>query len=48
MGLRLNESLGRSEVNGTQVDLLRSYLDPSRSGQSKKDSNLEMYNFFHE
>ena len=30
------EALGRSESNGTQVDMFRSYLDPSRSGEIKK------------
>ena len=45
MGQKLNEFLGRSESNGTQVDLFGSYLDLSRSGQSKKDSNFEMYRF---
>ena len=34
-----------SESNGTRVDIFRSYLDPSRSGQSKKDSDLRMYRF---
>ena len=43
VGLGLNESLGRFEFNGTRVDLFRSYLDHSRSGLSKKDSNFEMY-----
>ena len=45
MGLGLNESLGRSEFNGNLDDLLRSYLDPSRSGQSEKDSDFEMHSF---
>ena len=36
MGQNTNECLGCSESNGTRVNLLRSYLDPSRSGQSKK------------
>ena len=40
-----NESLGSSESNGTQVDLFRSYLDPSRSGQRKKDSDFRIYSF---
>ena len=38
MEQRLNESLGRYEFNGTLVDVIKSYLDLSRSAQSKKDS----------
>ena len=45
MGQRLKESLGRSESNGIQVDLFRSYIDPSRSSQIK-NSNFEMYRFW--
>ena len=45
VGQRPNESLGCSESNGTRVDLFRSYLDPSRSGQRKKDSDLRIYCF---
>ena len=33
---RPNEFLGCSESNGTRVDLFRSCIDPSRSGQRKK------------
>ena len=40
-----NESLGCSESNGTRFDLFRAYLDPSRSGQRKKDSDLRIYRF---
>ena len=36
VGQRPNESLGCCESNDTRVDLFRSYLDPSRSGQRKK------------
>ena len=46
MGLKLNESFGGSEFMGTRIDLLRSYLDPSSSSQSKQDSNFQMYRFF--
>ena len=46
MGLRPNESLECSESNGgARVDPFRSYLDPSRSGESKKDSDLRIYVF---
>ena len=45
VGQRPNESLGCSGSNGTRVDLFRSYLDPSRSGQRKKDSDLRIYCF---
>ena len=39
MGQKPNESLECFESNGTRVDLFRSYFDPSRSGQRKKDSD---------
>ena len=43
VGLRLNESWGRSEFNSTRVDLFSSYIDPSSSGQNKRDGDFEMY-----
>ena len=44
-GQRPNESLGCCESNDTRV-LFRSYRDPSRSGQRKKDGDLRIYVFF--
>ena len=44
-GQKVNESLGCFEINGTRVDVLRSYIDPSRSGQRKKYSNFDIYGF---
>ena len=45
VGQSPNESLGCCESNDTRVDLFRSYLDPSRSGQRKKDSDFRIYSF---
>ena len=46
VGQRPNESLGCCESNDTRVDLFRSYLDPSRSGQRKKRWRFEDLRFF--
>ena len=43
---KTHESLKCSKSNGTRVDLFRSYLDPSRLGQSKKDAFEDVPFFF--
>ena len=45
VGQRPNESLRWSESNSTRVDLFRSYLDPSRSGERKNDGDLRINSF---